>query len=155
VVGLHAVEIVFGLRIDHAEHGISVGFTFDVGNAPVVAGDGYIRRMCGSDCKEEDERGAYHPGTLDGFGVGRNMSLILALVCAQGFDVLIRNGHIMDGTGSPWYSADVGIRDGKIAAMGRLPGATGKTVIDAQGLLVTPGFIDMLGQSEMTILVEP
>jgi dihydroorotase/N-acyl-D-amino-acid deacylase len=56
----------------------------------------------------------------------------------------------MDGTGWPWYSADVGIRDGKIAAMGRLPGATGKTVIDAQGLLVTPGFIDMLGQSEMT-----
>jgi dihydroorotase/N-acyl-D-amino-acid deacylase len=83
------------------------------------------------------------------------MSLILALVCAQGFDVLIRNGHVMDGTGSPWYSADVGIRDGKIAAMGRLPGATGKTVIDAQGLLVTPGFIDMLGQSEGTILVEP
>jgi N-acyl-D-amino-acid deacylase len=83
------------------------------------------------------------------------MSLILALICAQGFDVLIRNGHVMDGTGSPWYSADVGIRDGKIAAMGRLPGATGKTVIDARGLLVTPGFIDMLGQSEGTILVEP
>jgi N-acyl-D-aspartate/D-glutamate deacylase len=83
------------------------------------------------------------------------MSLILALVCAQGFDVLIRNGHVMDGTGSPWYSADVGIRDGKIAALGRLPGATGKTVIDARGLLVTPGFIDMLGQSEGTILVEP
>lgn len=79
----------------------------------------------------------------------------MALVIAQGFDVLIRNGHIMDGTGSPWYAADVGIRDGKIAALGRLPGATGKTVIDAQGLLVTPGFIDMLGQSEMTILVEP
>ena len=86
----------------------------------------------------------------------------LLLVCvartagaAQGFDVLIRNGHIMDGTGSPWYSADVGIRDGRIAAIGRLHGATAKTVIDAQNLLVTPGFIDMLGQSEMTILVEP
>ena len=71
------------------------------------------------------------------------------------FDVLIRNGHVMDGTGSPWYSADVGIRDGRIVEIGRLPGATGKTVIDAQGLLVTPGFIDLLGQSEMTILVEP
>jgi N-acyl-D-amino-acid deacylase len=83
------------------------------------------------------------------------MSMILALVFAQGFDVLIRNGHIMDGTGSPWYSADVGVRDGKVAAIGRLPDATAKTVIDAQNLLVTPGFIDMLGQSEMTILVEP
>src|SRR5882762_4777890 len=74
---------------------------------------------------------------------------------AQAFDVLIRNGHIMDGTGSPWYSGDVGIRGGKIAAIGRLPGATAKTVIDARNLLVTPGFIDMLGQSELTILVEP
>ena len=78
-----------------------------------------------------------------------------AAVAAQDFDVLIRNGHIMDGTGSPWYSADVGIKDGKIAAIGRLPGATARKLIDAQGLLVTPGFIDLLGQSEMTILVEP
>jgi dihydroorotase/N-acyl-D-amino-acid deacylase len=76
-------------------------------------------------------------------------------VAAQTFDVLIRNGHIMDGTGSLWYSGDVGIRDGRIAAIGRLPEATAKTVIDARNLLVTPGFIDMLGQSEMTILVEP
>src|ERR1700733_10932254 len=76
-------------------------------------------------------------------------------VAAQAFDVLIRNGHIMDGTGSPWYSADVGIRNVKIAAIGRLHDATAKTVIDARNLLVTPGFIDMLGQSELTILVEP
>jgi dihydroorotase/N-acyl-D-amino-acid deacylase len=89
-------------------------------------------------------------------------ALALTLVCATGtsvaaqtFDVLIRNGHIMDGTGSPWYSGDVGIRDGRIAAIGRLPEATAKTIIDARSLLVTPGFIDMLGQSEMTILVEP
>jgi dihydroorotase/N-acyl-D-amino-acid deacylase len=61
----------------------------------------------------------------------------------------------MDGTGSPWYSGDIGIRDGRIAALGRLHGATAKTTIDAKNLLVTPGFIDMLGQSEITILVEP
>src|SRR5882724_98237 len=86
----------------------------------------------------------------------------IVLVCtarpssaAQTFDVLIRNGHLMDGTGSPWYSGDIGIRDGKIAALGRLHDATGRTVIDARNLLVTPGFIDLLGQSEMTILVEP
>jgi N-acyl-D-amino-acid deacylase len=78
-----------------------------------------------------------------------------ALAAAQAFDVLIRNGHVMDGTGSPWYSADIGIRDGRIAAIGRLHDATAKTTIDAHNLLVTPGFIDMLGQSEMTILVEP
>src|ERR1700674_4292784 len=89
-------------------------------------------------------------------------SLLLALLPIvstasgqQHYDVIIRNGHIMDGTGSPWYSADVGIRNGKIAAIGRLHDATAKTVIDARNLLVTPGFIDMLGQSELTILVEP
>jgi N-acyl-D-amino-acid deacylase len=72
-----------------------------------------------------------------------------------GYDVLIVNGHIVDGTGSPWYAADVGIRDGRIAAIGRLEGATARQKIDAAGAIVAPGFIDMLGQSEMTILVEP
>jgi N-acyl-D-amino-acid deacylase len=74
---------------------------------------------------------------------------------AQTFDVLILNGHLMDGTGSPWYSGDIGIRNGRIAALGRLHDATARTTIDAKNLLVTPGFIDMLGQSEITILVEP
>ena len=72
-----------------------------------------------------------------------------------GYDVLIVNGHIVDGTGSPWYAADVGIRDGRIAAIGRLDGATARQTIDAAGMVVAPGFIDMLGQSELTILVEP
>jgi N-acyl-D-amino-acid deacylase len=74
---------------------------------------------------------------------------------AQSFDVVITNGHIIDGTGSPWYSGDLGIRDGKIAAIGNLNGASRKQTIDAQGKVVAPGFIDMLGQSEMTILVDP
>jgi N-acyl-D-amino-acid deacylase len=71
------------------------------------------------------------------------------------FDVIIRHGHIIDGTGSPWYSGDVGIRDGKIAAIGDLAGAPTKRTIDAGGEVVAPGFIDMLGQSELTILVDP
>lgn len=71
------------------------------------------------------------------------------------FDIIIRNGHIMDGTGSPWYSGDIGIRDGKIAAIGDLEKATAKQTIDAAGMAVAPGFIDMLGQSELTILVDP
>ncbi|MFZ0746984.1 MAG: D-aminoacylase [Terracidiphilus sp.] len=71
------------------------------------------------------------------------------------FDVVIIHGRIIDGTGSPWYSGDVGIRDGRIAAIGDLDGAPAKRTIDAQGKVVAPGFIDMLGQSELTILVDP
>jgi N-acyl-D-aspartate/D-glutamate deacylase len=72
---------------------------------------------------------------------------------SQTFDLLITNGHIIDGTGSPWYAADIGIRNGHIAAIGRLASASAKQRIDAHGLVVAPGFIDMLGQSELTILV--
>jgi N-acyl-D-amino-acid deacylase len=71
------------------------------------------------------------------------------------YDVVIRNGHIIDGTGSPWYASDIGIRDGHIAAIGDLSKAHGKQEIDAAGRVVAPGFIDMLGQSEITILVDP
>jgi len=71
------------------------------------------------------------------------------------FDLVITHGHIIDGSGSPWYSGDVGIRDGRIAAIGNLAKAPSKRTIDAQGKVVAPGFIDMLGQSELTILVDP
>ena len=84
--------------------------------------------------------------------------LVLAAPCraaAPGYDLIIRNGHIMDGTGSPWYAADLAVKDGRIAAIGDLSGAQAKRVIDAKGMLVTPGFIDMLGQSETSILVDP
>ena len=74
---------------------------------------------------------------------------------ARPFDIVIVNGHIIDGTGSPWYSGDVGIRDGRIAAIGDLEKAARKQTIDAHGDVVAPGFIDMLGQSEMTMLVDP
>jgi dihydroorotase/N-acyl-D-amino-acid deacylase len=71
------------------------------------------------------------------------------------FDIVITRGHIVDGTGSPWYSGDVGIRDGRIAAIGKLDAFPRKQTIDAAGNVVAPGFIDMLGQSEQTILVNP
>jgi N-acyl-D-amino-acid deacylase len=71
------------------------------------------------------------------------------------FDIVITNGHIIDGTGSPWYSGDVGIRDGKISVIGNLAQSPRKRTIDARGQVVAPGFIDMLGQSELTILVDP
>lgn len=87
--------------------------------------------------------------------------LLMSLACASAgaveppFDLIIANGHVVDGTGSPWYSADVGIRDGHIAAIGKLGSAPAKRRIDAAGKVVAPGFIDMLGQSEFTILVDP
>jgi dihydroorotase/N-acyl-D-amino-acid deacylase len=85
--------------------------------------------------------------------------LVFAAVAAWAqsarYDVVIRNGHIIDGTGSPWYAGDIGIRDGRIAAIGDLASAAAKRTIDAHGMVVAPGFIDMLGQSELTILVDP
>lgn len=82
-------------------------------------------------------------------------SLLAGAQDSKPFDIVICNGHIIDGTGSPWYSGDVGIRDGKIAAIGNLQKAASTRTIDAHGLVVSPGFIDMLGQSELTILVSP
>ncbi len=78
-----------------------------------------------------------------------------AAVSSPLFDVIIRNGHIVDGTGSPWYGADIAIQSGRIARIGFLPTARARRVIDAKGLTVAPGFIDMLGQSELSILVDP
>lgn len=71
------------------------------------------------------------------------------------YDTVIINGHIIDGTGSPWYSGQIGIRAGRIVAIGNLESASRKSTIDAAGQVVAPGFIDLLGQSELTILVDP
>ncbi|HSZ62792.1 MAG TPA: D-alanyl-D-alanine carboxypeptidase/D-alanyl-D-alanine-endopeptidase [Terriglobales bacterium] len=70
------------------------------------------------------------------------------------YDVIIRNGRIIDGSGNPWVSGDVAIRGDRIVAIGRLEHATAKRVIDASGLIVSPGFIDMLGQSEWSLLID-
>ena len=79
----------------------------------------------------------------------------VAFAADSPFDLVITNGHIVDGTGSPWYSGDIGIRDGRIAAIGNLSSAARKRTVDAKGRVVAPGFVDMLGQSETTILVDP
>ena len=70
------------------------------------------------------------------------------------YDLIIRNGHILDGTGNPWYAADIAIRGDRIAAIGDLRDAHAKREIDAQGRIVSPGFIDMLGQSEWSLLLD-
>lgn len=64
------------------------------------------------------------------------------------FDLVLRGGRVLDGTGNPWFVADVGVRDGRIAAIGRLEGATAKRVLDARGLVVAPGFIDVHTHAE-------
>src|SRR6187551_1738200 len=76
--------------------------------------------------------------------------LLLAPLAAQApqqFDLLIRNGRVLDGTGNPWYRADIGITGDRIRAMGMLTNATAKTVIDAGDRYVTPGFIDVHSHS--------
>jgi N-acyl-D-amino-acid deacylase len=69
-------------------------------------------------------------------------------------DVIIKNGRILDGSGSPWYAADIGIRGDRIAAIGKLDVTQAKKVIDASDRVVSPGFIDMLGQSETALLID-
>src|SRR5687767_15969889 len=74
---------------------------------------------------------------------------------SETFDVLITNGRVVDGTGAPWFRADVGITGDRIVAIGQLAGREAKTRIDASNLVVAPGFIDMLGQSEFNVLADP
>jgi len=70
------------------------------------------------------------------------------------YDVILKNGSIIDGSGNPWVSGDIAIRGDRIAAIGKLDGAHAKRVIDAKGLVISPGFIDMLGQSELSLLID-
>jgi N-acyl-D-amino-acid deacylase len=71
------------------------------------------------------------------------------------YDLVIHNGRILDGTGSPAVAADVGVRDGKIASIGNLARATSAKVIDARGLIVSPGFIDLHNHSDQQLISIP
>jgi N-acyl-D-amino-acid deacylase len=73
---------------------------------------------------------------------------------AQSFDVIVRNGTVYDGTGAPGRRADVGIRGDRIAAVGDLSKATASLTVDAKGLAVAPGFINMLSWSTESLLVD-
>src|SRR5262249_31921677 len=85
----------------------------------------------------------------------RHLLLLAALASiapAQDFDILIVNGRIVDGTGNPSYVGDVGIRGGRIAAVGRLNGKTAARTIDAERLTVAPGFVDIHNHSDYTLV---
>ena len=91
-------------------------------------------------------------------------ALLLTLACpialfaqsSQGrtYDVIIKNGRIIDGSGNPWVSGDLAITGDRIAKIGNLDASSAKHVIDVHSLVVSPGFIDMLGQSELSLLID-
>lgn len=76
-------------------------------------------------------------------------------VFAADFDILIRNARVIDGSGNPWYRADVGIKDGRIASIGRLAGKSAEKSIDANNRVLSPGFIDVHTHSESGIVLRP
>jgi N-acyl-D-amino-acid deacylase len=81
--------------------------------------------------------------------------LMLTMPQAPQFDLLIKNGRIVDGSGRAAYVADLAIKGDRIVSIGKLSQATATRTVDAQGLVVAPGFIDMLGQSETYLLIDP
>lgn len=81
--------------------------------------------------------------------------LLTATQTAPQFDLLIKGGRIVDGSGRPAYVANVAIKDDRIVKIGELGHATATRTIDARNLVVAPGFIDMLGQSETYVLIDP
>ena len=72
----------------------------------------------------------------------------------RGYDLVLRNGWIVDGSGNPRYRGDVAVRGDRIAAVGFLGGAQARETLDVAGLVVAPGFIDMMGQSEINALID-
>jgi N-acyl-D-aspartate/D-glutamate deacylase len=90
------------------------------------------------------------------------LGLLLALVALmfaeptsaadEPYDLVIRHGKIVDGTGNPWYHADLAVRGRKIAALGKIPAGAGRREIDARGLVVAPGFIDIHSHSDFVLL---
>lgn len=73
----------------------------------------------------------------------------------EAYDLIIMNGRIVDGTGNPWFYGDVAIRGDRIVKVGRIGPGRAARRIDASGMIVAPGFIDMLGQSELNLLIDP
>src|SRR5437870_13375616 len=83
------------------------------------------------------------------------MALLAASALPASCDLLFAGGRVVDGTGAPWFHADVCVVGDRIAAVGDLAGVPARRRVEAEGLAVSPGFIDMAGQSEYNVLVDP
>src|SRR5262249_42231879 len=83
------------------------------------------------------------------------LAALLLAAAPQKLDLVIEHGRVVDGSGSPWFRADVGIRGDRITRIGDLRDVPAKLRIDARDHVVAPGFIDLLGQSELYLLVDP
>ncbi len=94
------------------------------------------------------------PGLVIGLFIALGLEPAAQSTATDSFDLVITGGRIVDGTGAPWFAGDLGIRGDRIAAIGNLKTASAKTRIDASGMVVAPGFIDLLGQSEFNVLVD-
>ena len=73
----------------------------------------------------------------------------------RSYDLFVKNGQVVDGSGNPWFKADVGVKEGKIVAVGDLSGAEAARTLDAASLVVCPGFIDIHNHSDIGVLVRP
>jgi len=83
------------------------------------------------------------------------LGLVRGAESSPEYDMAILGGRVVDGSGSPWYRADIGIRSGKIAKIGQINAESAKQSIDATGLYVAPGFVDMMGQTATPMLRDP
>ncbi len=135
----------FGLEL----HSLGAGKLFVPASPAKILTEGTILAKLGADYRFHTL--IYRTGPVDSKG---QLKGDLILVASGAYDLIIRNGHIIDGTGNPWYAADVAISGDRIAAIGDLHDAHAKREIDAQGRIVSPGFIDMLGQSEISLLLD-
>src|SRR5580704_16473882 len=82
------------------------------------------------------------------------LTVMAGCLAAQDYEILIHNGKIVDGTGDPSFHGDLGIKGGRIVAMGKLLHKTATRTIEAEGLVIAPGFFDMHNHSDDSVLVD-